>query len=152
MAYRICKTLEIESGHMLTHHPDKCRFPHGHSRKVEVVLEAAELDANGMVCDFKAVKDTVQDYLEIFDHSLCINTRDPMFETLKKTYGKRVIAFTDTEPTTEVLAKTFFDAIEASLRAYACRDDIRYKIRNSVRLARVRVWETTSAWAEYESP
>ena len=41
MPYRICKTLEIENGHMLTHHPDKCRFPHGHSRKVD------RLDRNG---------------------------------------------------------------------------------------------------------
>ena len=47
MPYRICKTLEIENGHMLTHHPDKCRFPHGHSRKVEIIIEADELDLNG---------------------------------------------------------------------------------------------------------
>ena len=37
MPYRICKTLEIENGHMLSKHPDKCRFPHGHTRKVELV-------------------------------------------------------------------------------------------------------------------
>src|SRR5947209_8102903 len=35
MAFRICKTIEIENGHMLSKHPDKCRFPHGHSRRVE---------------------------------------------------------------------------------------------------------------------
>jgi 6-pyruvoyltetrahydropterin/6-carboxytetrahydropterin synthase len=44
MPYRICKSLEIENGHMLSKHPDKCRFPHGHSRKVEFVIEADELD------------------------------------------------------------------------------------------------------------
>ena len=59
MPCRICKTIEIESGHMLTHHPDMCRFPHGHSRKVEIVIEADELDVGGMVCDFKIVKDAV---------------------------------------------------------------------------------------------
>jgi 6-pyruvoyltetrahydropterin/6-carboxytetrahydropterin synthase len=87
MPYRICKTLEIENGHMLTHHPDKCRFPHGHSRKVEIIIEADELDSHGMVCDFKVVKDAVGDYLESFDHSLCVNTQDPMFDTLKKPTG-----------------------------------------------------------------
>ena len=151
MPYRICKTLEIENGHMLTHHPDKCRFPHGHSRKVEIVIEAGELDAGGMVCDFKIVKDAVGDYLETFDHALCVNTQDPMFATLKTAYGERVIPFTDTEPTTEVLAKTFFDEIARGLAAYAQRGDTRYKLRPAVRLVKIRVWETTSSWAEYEA-
>ncbi len=150
MAYRICKTLEIENGHMLTHHPDKCRFPHGHTRKVEIVIQADELDANGMVCDFKIVKDAVGTYLDTFDHALCVNTQDPMFSTLKNAYGDRVIAFTDIEPTTEILAKTFFDAIGTRLAEYAARPDTRYKLRSSVRLLRVRVWETSSSWAEYE--
>ena len=57
MPYRICKTFEIENGHMLSKHPDLCKFPHGHSRKVEIVLEADTLDHNEMVCDFKAFKD-----------------------------------------------------------------------------------------------
>lgn len=150
MPYRICKTLEIENGHMLTHHPDRCRFPHGHSRKVEIILEADDVDAHGMVCDFKIVKDAIGDYLDEFDHALCVNTQDPMFETLKKTYGDRVIAFKDTEPTTEVLAKTFFDAIRCGFKKYIERKDARYKLRDSVRLVRIRVWETSSSWAEYE--
>jgi len=150
MPYRICKTIEIENGHMLSLHPDKCRFPHGHSRKVEIVMEANDLDANGMVCDFKIAKDAVGDFLDTFDHALCVNTQDPMFETLKVAYGDRVIAFVDIEPTTEVLAKTFFDQIAIELSAYARRSDTRYKLRNDVRLVRVRVWETSSSWAEYE--
>ena len=152
MPYRICKTLEIENGHMLAQHPDKCRFPHGHSRKIEIVLEADGLDANGMVCDFKIVKDAMGGYLETFDHSLCVNTRDPMFETLKNAYGDRVIGFTDTEPTTEVLAKTFFERCRNLLAEYAGRSDTRYKLPVGVRLVRVRVWETASSWAEYEEP
>jgi 6-pyruvoyltetrahydropterin/6-carboxytetrahydropterin synthase len=150
MPFRICKTIEVENGHMLTHHPDKCRFPHGHSRKVEIVLEADELDANGMVCDFKVVRAAVGDYLETFDHALCMNTQDPMFETLKKAYGERVIAFQDTEPTTEVLAQTFFQAISKGLSDYGQSGNPRYPLRDQVRLVRVRVWETSSSWAEYE--
>ena len=65
MPYRICKTIDIENGHMLSKHPDKCRFPHGHTRKVEFVLEADELDENEMVCDFKIVKEAVEGYLEL---------------------------------------------------------------------------------------
>lgn len=147
--FRICKILEIENGHMLAHHPDACRFPHGHSRKIEIILEAAELDANGMVCDFKIVKDAVGEFLDTFDHALCMNTDDPMFPTLRAAFGERVIAFDKTEPTTEVLAKTFYDTIAMGLADYSARKDTRYPLRSAVRLASVRVWETSSSWAEY---
>ncbi len=149
MPYRICKTLEIENGHLLSRHPDKCRFPHGHTRRVEIILEAEELDANGMVCDFKVIKEAVGDFLEAFDHALCVNTTDPMFATLKQAYGEAVIGFENTEPTTEVLAKTFFDEIARELSCYAASQQSRFPLRSTVRLRRVRVWETSSSWAEY---
>ena len=148
--FRICKTIEIENGHMLAHHPDKCRFPHGHSRRVEIVIEADEIDASGMVCDFKSVRAAVGAYLESFDHALCMNTQDPMFETLKTAYGDRVIPFADTEPTTENLAQTFFREIRSRLASYSAQPGAKYKLRPDIRLARVRVWETSSSWAEYE--
>lgn len=148
--FRICKTIEVENGHMLTFHPDKCRFPHGHTRKVEFILEALDLDANGMVCDFKVVKEAIGDYLDTFDHALCMNTADPMYAQMKAAYGERVIGFENTEPTTEVLAKTFFDAAAEFLAEYAANPVSRYVLRPSVRIARVRVWETSSSWAEYE--
>jgi 6-pyruvoyltetrahydropterin/6-carboxytetrahydropterin synthase len=150
--YRLCKTLEIENGHMLSQHPEKCRFPHGHSRRVEFVLEAERLDANGMVCDFKIIKDAVGDYLDGFDHALCMNTEDPMFATFQRAYGERVIGFEKTEPTTEVLARTFFDVATRLLSDYSARSDARYRMPPGVRLVRVRVWETSSSWAEYEGP
>jgi 6-pyruvoyltetrahydropterin/6-carboxytetrahydropterin synthase len=149
MPYRVCKTIEIENGHMLSKHPDKCRFPHGHTRRVEIVLEADDLDANGMVCDFKIVKTAIGDYLETFDHALCMNTDDPMYATLKAAYGDRVIGFAHIEPTTEVLAKAFFEACAERLTEYAGSNGTRYELRKAVRLARVRVWETSSSWAEY---
>ena len=151
MPYRICKTIEIESGHMLSTHPDKCRFPHGHSRKVEFIIESDDLDASGMVCDFKIIKQSMGEWLdELFDHSLCMNRKDPMFDTMKKAYGERIVEF-DIDPTTEVLAKTFFDAGKSALNDFHNRyPNSLYTLRSSVRLVRVRVWETSSSWAEYE--
>lgn len=133
----------------MSRHPDKCRFPHGHSRRVEVVLEADELDENGMVCDFKAVGEAAGEYLASFDHALCVNTRDPMFATLRSAYGGRVIAFEDQEPTTEVIARAFFREIRRCLADHAARPGAKYTLRPDVRLVRVRVWETSSSWAEY---
>ncbi len=151
MPYRVCKIIEIENGHMLSKHPDKCRFPHGHTRRVEIVLEAEDLDANGMVCDFKIVKAAIGDYLDGFDHAMCMNTDDPMYETLKTAYGDRVIGFPSTEPTTEVLAKTFFDSCLNGFEHYAASQSPRYALRPTVRVLAVRVWETSSSWAEYSS-
>jgi 6-pyruvoyltetrahydropterin/6-carboxytetrahydropterin synthase len=150
MPYRICKTIEIENGHMLSKHPDKCRFPHGHTRKVEIVLEADALDDNGMVCDFKLIKEAAAEFLERFDHALCMNTADPMFATLKSAFGERVIGFDSEEPTTEVLAKHFFDAIAGRLAELSEQRELKYPLRDNVRLVRVRLWETSSSWAEYE--
>ncbi len=149
MPYRICKIFEVESGHMLSKHPDLCKYPHGHSRKVELVLEAEALDANEMVCDFKAVKDSVGEYLQSFDHALCVNTKDKNFKKLKAAYGKQIIAFEGCDPTTEVMAKVIFDTAKRRLAAYAANKRARYPIAPGVRLARVRVWETSSSWAEY---
>jgi 6-pyruvoyltetrahydropterin/6-carboxytetrahydropterin synthase len=150
MPYRICKSLEIENGHMLSKHPDKCRFPHGHTRRVEFVLEAEALDENEMVCDFKIIKDAVGEWLETLDHAMCMNTSDPAYPEFKRRYGERVIGFENQDPTTEVMARTIFDHAAAAIAAYAARGDTRYRLAPGVRLARVRVWETTSSWAEYE--
>jgi 6-pyruvoyltetrahydropterin/6-carboxytetrahydropterin synthase len=149
MPYRICKTFEIEAGHMLSKHPDLCKFPHGHSRKVEFVLEATALDNHEMVCDFKVLKEAVGDYLRTFDHALCVNTHDPNFPQLKAAFGAQVIAFDQLDPTTEIIAKTIFDEAKKRLAAYATNPGARYPVTAPVRLVSVRVWETSSSWAEY---
>ena len=144
MPYRICKSIEIENGHMLSRHPDKCRFPHGHTRKVEFVLEAADLDANQMVCDFKIIKDAVGGWLDRFDHALCMNTTDPAYGDFKARYGERVIGFDGEDPTTELMAREIFRHTVRALAAYRALPEVPYALRDAVRLIRVRVWETTS--------
>ncbi len=149
MPFRICKTFEIENGHMLAKHPDNCRLPHGHSRTVEFVLEANTLDANDMVCDFKVVKETMEDFLDRYDHAMCVNTEDPKYADLKAAYGERVIGFDRIDPTTEVLAKLIYDHFRERLSAYEAEGDARYPVRSQLRIVKVRLSETSSSWAEY---
>src|SRR6266700_8250218 len=111
MPYRISKSFEIESGHILSKHPGKCRFPHGHSRRVEVVLAADTLDPNDMVCDFKAVKLALKTFLDSWDHALAINTDDPNFAFYQEKHGARIIPFVKTDPTSEVMARTSFEEV-----------------------------------------
>jgi 6-pyruvoyltetrahydropterin/6-carboxytetrahydropterin synthase len=134
---------------MLSKHPDKCRFPHGHTRKVECVLRADTLDANEMVCDFKVVKELLGAFLDAYDHALCMNTDDPQYACFKEIYGERVIGFAHRDPSTEVLAQTVFEHLSERLAAYAQGVQTSYPVRPGVTLERVRVWETSSSWAEY---
>jgi 6-pyruvoyltetrahydropterin/6-carboxytetrahydropterin synthase len=152
MPYRICKTFEIESGHMLSKHPDKCAFPHGHTRKIEFVIEADELDNNEMVCDFKIIKQIMSDFLETLDHAMCVNTDDPRYFDFKSFYGDRVVAFEATDPTTEVIAKKIFEQFKEKLGQYASAPAQRYPLRNNLRIVKVRLWETSTSWAEYWEP
>lgn len=147
MPYRIAKRFVIESGHLLSKHPGACRFPHGHSRTVELVLIAPRLDVCDMVCDFKAVALAASAAVNRFDHAFALNSSDPQFATLRATYGERVIAFENCDPTSEVLAREIFRAVRTAILAVpTCGENA---IRPEVRLERVRVTETATSWAEY---
>lgn len=154
MPFRVCKSFEIESGHMLSKHPGRCRFPHGHSRTIEVVLASAELDENDMVCDFKALKLALHEIADRFDHALIVNSQDPILAFLSALpdLRERVVVFQGKDPTTEVLAKHIYDALASLItsgREFKGSDGLVYRLPNRLQLERVRVSETSSTWAEY---
>ena len=152
MPYRVCKVFEVESGHMLSKHPGRCRFPHGHSRRIEIVLAADTLDANDMVCDFKALKLAVEGFVDQFDHAMAVNSADPSLESMSAAMGDRVVVFENTDPTTEVLARHIYDFMAkeiASGRSYSDPAGNAYVFPTGLRVERVRVGETSSSWAEY---
>jgi 6-pyruvoyltetrahydropterin/6-carboxytetrahydropterin synthase len=147
MPFRIAKTFTVESGHLLTKHPGACRFPHGHSRTIEIIVTADELDPHDMVCDFKALKTAVSDLIARYDHTFAINTADPRFRELRAAYGDRVLGFVNTDPTTEVLAREIFFEVRSQLSAAVA--DAEFPVAGHVRLERIRVTETGTSWAEY---
>jgi len=149
--FRIAKTFEVEYGHRLSKHPEKCRFPHGHSLRIEVVARGRELDGNDMVCDYKALKMLVVDIVERLDHAMALNSADPQLEGLTA-IGDRVILFDDTDPTTEVLARWLYEQIAVRLAAdgaVTSPSGTAYEIPKGLELEKVRVWETSSSWGEY---
>jgi 6-pyruvoyltetrahydropterin/6-carboxytetrahydropterin synthase len=148
MPFRIAKSFTIESGHLLTKHPGACRFPHGHSRTVEIVLSANTLDAADMVCDFKAVKRATEDVVTRFDHAFALNTADPRYAEFREAYGERVVPFQQTDPTSEALAREIYFAVRSRLLAPSGGTG-EFPIGSGVRLERVRITETATTWAEY---
>lgn len=151
MPYRIAKSFVVESGHILSKHPGSCRFPHGHSRTVEVVLVADTLDARDMVADFKVLKQAVAAYVDRYDHSLAVNSDDAQFGVLHATYGDRIIRFERVDPTSEAMAQDIFRHASAALSRLSHDQpaDTLYPVRPVVRVEKVRVTETASSWAEY---
>ena len=149
--YRICKTFEIESGHFLSKHKEKCKNPHGHTRKIEIIVKAPGLDENDMVFDFKAFKLAFGEFIDQFDHAMIVNSASPDFAFYQKHY-ERVIGTENVDPTTEVLSKLMFDFIEKELgkeKSYKSTLGHEYRFPKNIVLERVRVWETPSTWAEY---
>lgn len=147
MPFRIAKSFTVESGHLLTKHTGACRFPHGHSRTIEIVLASDTLDVRDMVCDFQAIKACATDIVARFDHTFALNTADPQFPEFLENYGHRVVPFENIDPTSEVLAREIFRKVRAQLQAQAGAAEL--PIAATVRLERVRVTETSTSWAEY---
>ncbi len=139
MPFRIAKTFTVESGHLLTKHAGACRFPHGHSRTIEIVAASDHLDPHDMVIDFKSLKSAAAHVIDRFDHTFALNTADPRFAEFQSAYGERIVSFTDTDPTTEVLAREIFHTLRQRLATIAPH----------ARLERIRVTETATSWAEY---
>ena len=131
MIYRVCKSFEIENGHMLSKHPGRCRMPHGHSRKVELVIASDHLDDNEMVCDFKSLKLAVETYIDQYDHALMINSDDPFLKTIPR---------------------RIYDYVAQQIKAGGSYTDPNghvFTLPTHLTLERVRVSETSSSWAEY---
>lgn len=137
--YRVGKIFEFHAAHVLSKHKKKCRYHHGHTYKVEVVFSCRDLDENDMVCDFQLIADVIGGYIkDEFDHTIMINSEDKdNMERFKD--GARVKVFVGLDPTSEVIAKEIFDFICSKLGdrfPHLC-------------LEKVRVWETSSSYAEY---
>jgi len=152
MKYRVCKAFEIESGHMLLKHPGRCRYPHGHSRRVEVVVSCEKLDERDMVCDFKTIKLALASMLDRYDHALIVNAEDPLLACLQEELKERVIVFEGEDPTTEVLARRIYEHLSGEIaagREFVDAEGERYALPQDLVLERVRVGETSTSWGEY---
>lgn len=93
--YTVTKRMEISAAHFLKlNYESKCTNLHGHNWIITVTVQRDELDENGMVLDFTAIKDIVNR----FDH-----------HTINEVMG-------DINPTAENMAKWLCDQIPYCIR------------------------------------
>ena len=100
---RISKTFDFDAAHHLPHVPDwhKCKRMHGHTYRVEVMLEGY-LDERGFVVDYAEIAQAWQPIHDAIDHRVLNDV--PGLEN----------------PTTEVLAPWLLDRFKAALPSVVC--------------------------------
>lgn len=63
--YYVSKRMEIAGSHRLAlSYKSPCRNLHGHNWVVTVFCKARKLNKDGMVCDFKHIKEKIHGYLD----------------------------------------------------------------------------------------
>ena len=130
--YSITKEVFFCYGHRLMHHAGKCRNLHGHSVKASITIKQASLDEQGMVCDFAAVKNCVEAYIDQWlDHNFLLHKDDPIIPMLVANQEKFLAL--DEHPTAEVLSKMIYQYVK----------------QQGFAVDQVQLWETASAYASY---
>jgi 6-pyruvoyltetrahydropterin/6-carboxytetrahydropterin synthase len=117
--------IKIESSfsgaHRLRDYKGQCENLHGHNWKVEVFVASPEVGKNGMVLDFRELKDATQAVLETIDHR----------------YLNEIPYFSEINPSSENIAKYIFDRVRARLG------------ERRARITKVTAWESNGACASY---
>ncbi|MEW6202961.1 MAG: 6-carboxytetrahydropterin synthase QueD [bacterium] len=111
--YDVYKEGTFSGAHRLREYEGKCESLHGHNWRVRVYARSQELDAAGMVIDFKILKNAIDEIIEMFDHH----------------YLNEVTPFDKINPSAENIARFFYDRISEKI------NDER------VAVSRVMVWE-----------
>ena len=114
----------FSSGHYLRDYHGKCENPHGHNYRVLVTLVGEQLEPNGLLLDFKLLKQVLKPTVEYLDHQM-INDLQP---------------FTTLNPSAENLAKYFFDKTS---------DEVKGLTQSRVRVKDCTVYETDTSFARY---
>lgn len=128
--FTVFKDYRFAAGHFIPGHTGGCENLHGHNYRVRVHVAAETLDELGMVIDFAALKQIVEEVLGPFDHRV-INDLPP---------------FDAISPTAEELAA--YTHGEVTRRLQAARGEEAEARKLGVR--RVEVWESESSCAIYE--
>ena len=145
---KIVKIIQWDMGHRVLNHRSVCKGLHGHRYKAEIcisgdIVSESGVSEEGMVIDFADIKQTAQKLIQIeLDHAFMVWDKDEeLLEFFKHSKGHKpvIVPFT---PTAENVASYIFHILEDKF------SDI-YK--TGLSLQSIKLWETPSSYALYES-
>ncbi len=135
-------------GHRVLNHRSVCKGLHGHRYKAEIcvegdLVEKKDASEEGMVIDFADIKKTAQKFIqEELDHAFMVWEKDiELLEFFKNSKGHKpvIVPFT---PTAENVAAYIFNQL---------KDKFTDVFKTGLHLQSVKLWETPSSYALYES-
>jgi len=118
--YTLKVVSDFAAAHSLRHYAGDCSRLHGHNWKVEVEVQARELDELGMAIDFKTVKTLTKRVTDELDHGFL--NEIPPFDTLNPTAENiaahiyRRLGEEINEPRIQVYAVTIWETERACVR------------------------------------
>ncbi|MEF3191456.1 MAG: 6-carboxytetrahydropterin synthase [Campylobacterales bacterium] len=141
----IRKLFKFENAHVVRGcSTARCKYNiHGHSYKVEVILEAHALDRGQMVYDFGLLKLSVKELIDSFDHAITLwNGDDPEYLAAMKSHSRRWVEL-PVSPSAEQYARVIFLMTDLVLKA-----TLMHNGEADVRVHSVIVHETETGYAQ----
>ena len=130
--FKVTESLDFCYGHRLLRYKGKCAHLHGHNGRLEVTVQAGDLDGQSMVTDFSAIEKVVRAFVEQnLDHKLLLSKDDPLVEVLRA--QKEPLYVMDDDPTAEAIARHVLDRVRAA----------------GLPVSEVRLFETPTSVASY---
>ncbi len=116
---------------------------HGHSYKIEVLLESNYLDNGQMVYDFGLTKLYIKELIDSFDHSITLwSEDDPEYIDAMKKYSNRWVEL-PVSPSAEQFSRVIYLMVERVLECTKMQNGER-----DVRLHSIIVHETETGYAQ----
>jgi 6-pyruvoyltetrahydropterin/6-carboxytetrahydropterin synthase len=122
--YELKIVTHMAAAHRLRDYEGGCEKLHGHNWKIEVVVQGGELGQNGLLIDFKRIKEATAGLLQDLDHSF-LNDVEP---------------FKKVNPSSENIARHIYESLSLDLND------------GNVKVSKVTAWESETASATYMEP
>lgn len=141
----ITKEVEFDAGHRVPGHTSKCRNPHGHRYRVEVMVSGPIIEEPGrpdcgMLVDFGDLKQLlVQLVHDHYDHAFIVWEADTEMRQALEGHDWKVVVVPYV-PTAENIARLVWLALAPVVAA---------RFGDDLQLERVKVWETPTSVAWY---
>jgi len=119
--YELKITTQFGAAHQLKDTGGECENLHGHNWNIEVYVKGERLDKNGLLVDFKVLKNETKEIIDKLDHK----------------YLNELAWFRDMNPTSENISRLIYELLSR-------------KINNeNISVSRVTTWESDTACATY---
>ena len=116
---------------------------HGHSYKIEVLLESNYLDDGQMVYDFGLTKRSIKEMIDSFDHAITLWSKDDAkYVEAMKTYSNRWVEL-PVSPSAEQFSRVIYLIVERILECTHMRNG-----EKEVKLHSIIVHETETGYAQ----